>query len=66
MTDLDVVMDYLGRELRLPHHVQNLQGIAGIVAIHTEQRNQQSTIDADRVHRCRHVVAGDLIRPLQE
>ena len=38
----------------------------GIVSIHAEWRNQQSPIDADRVHRCHDVVAGDLIRTLQE
>ena len=43
-----------------------LECIAGIVAIQSEWRDQQSPIDADRVHRCHHVVAGDLIRTLQE
>jgi len=44
----------------------NLEGIAGIVAIQSEGRHQQRPIDADRVHRCHHLVAGDLSRPRQE
>ena len=44
----------------------DLEGVASIVAVHREGRNQQSPVDADCVHRRHHIVAGDLIRTLQE
>ena len=43
----------------------HLKHVAGIIAIHTERRNQQSPVNADRVHRRDHIVAGDLIQTLQ-
>jgi hypothetical protein len=39
-----------------------LDGVAGVVAVRHERRDQQCAIDTDRVHRRHHVVAGDLLR----
>jgi hypothetical protein len=44
---------------------EDLKGIAGVTAIHAERRDQYGTVDADRVHRGHHLVAGDLRRPVQ-
>ena len=40
--------------------------VAGVVAIDRERRDQQRPIDANRIHRRDHVVAGDLLGPGQE
>jgi hypothetical protein len=43
----------------------NLFGVAGVVAIHAERRHQNRAVDADGVHGCHHLVAGDLRRPVE-
>ena len=40
----------------------DLFGVAGVVAIHAEWRHQNGAVDADGVHGCHHLVAGDLGR----
>ena len=43
----------------------DLNGIAGVIAIHAERRDQHGAVDADRVHRGRHLVAGNLRWPVE-
>ncbi len=43
----------------------DLLGIAGILAVHAERRHPHRAVDADGVHRRRHLVAGDFGRVLE-
>ena len=43
----------------------DLYRVAGVVAIHGERRDQHRAVDADRIHRGHHVVAGDLGRTVE-
>ena len=43
----------------------NLEGVARIVAVHAERRDQQRTVHADGIHGSHHVVARDLRRPAE-
>jgi hypothetical protein len=43
----------------------NLKGIAGVVAVHAERRDQHGAVDTDRVHSGHHLIAGDLSRPIE-
>lgn len=41
----------------------HLDRVAGVVAVHREGRHQDRAVDADRIHRRDHLVAGRLGRP---
>jgi hypothetical protein len=43
----------------------DLEGVAGVVAVHAEGRDQYGAVDADRVDCGHHLVAGDLCRPVE-
>jgi hypothetical protein len=43
----------------------DFQSIAGVIAIHAERRDQYRAVDADGVHGGRHLVAGNLRRPVE-
>ena len=43
----------------------DLEGVARVVAVHGERRDQQRAVDADGVHRRHHVVARDLGRAVK-
>src|SRR5215467_2025545 len=43
----------------------DFDGVASVVAVHGERRDQQRAVNTDGVHGGHHVVAGDLWRPVE-
>ena len=43
----------------------DLYGVAGVVAVHAERRDQYRAVDADGVHGRHHLVAGNLGRAVE-
>lgn len=43
----------------------DFDGVAGVVAIHREGRDQQRAVDPDAIHCSHHVIPGDLRRAVE-
>jgi hypothetical protein len=43
----------------------NVEGVAGVIAVHGKRRNQERPVDADGVHGGHHVVTRDLRRAVE-